>query len=64
MYVRTPAFKWELRYDFIPRHRSQRHLERHRPELRARFGAFAIEAPVPDAMRAFAIKHGDAALLE
>lgn len=56
---------WGLQWIWIcPRHRRQRHLERYWPELRARFGAFAIEAPVSDAMRAFAIKHGDAALLE
>jgi hypothetical protein len=69
------AFRWREGDDYLPhwglqwiwlcpRHRRQRHLEKYWPELRARFGAFAIEAPVSDAMRAFAIKHGDAALLE
>lgn len=59
-----PPF-WGLQWIWIcPKHRRQGHLERYWPKLRARFGAFVIEAPVSDAMRAFATKHGDAALLE
>ena len=56
---------WGLQWIWIcPRHRRQGHLARYWPDLRARFGAFAIEAPVSDAMHDFAVKHGDAALLE
>ena len=59
-----PPF-WGLQWIWIcPRHRRRGHLERYWPKLRVRFGAFVIEAPISDAMRAFAIKHGDAALLE
>ena len=60
---RSPC--WGLQWIWIcPKHRRQGHLEKYWPTLRKRFGDFAIEAPVSDSMRAFAIKHGDSKLLE
>jgi len=56
---------WGLQWIWLcPGQRRKGHVTRHWPVWRRRFGDFAIEAPVSDAMRAFVLKQGDAALLE
>ena len=56
---------WGLQWIWLcPGQRRKGHVTRHWSAWRRRFGNFAIEAPVSDAMRAFALKQGDAALLE
>lgn len=72
--VGAMGFRWRVWSDapagwsldwvwFVPSFRKQGYFTRHWKKLRQMYGDFYIQRPVSDAMRQFAIKQGDVALL-